>query len=238
MPDRHRRALMTTAIAAPTVAGAPHSDRHREPGPLGRLGHPDRHQAQPARHHPHPRGAVLLDRAADHVRAAVPLRLRRRHQRPRGQLRELPDARDLRADGGLRRGADQHRPGRGPAEGPHRAVPGPAHGPLGRARRPHHGRPGAATSSPWSSSPPSGFLVGFRPTTGVLPYLAGILAHPAVRLRPVVGVRGHRAVRPQQRDGPGHVLPHPLPADLRLLGLRPGRRPCPAGCRASPPTNR
>ena len=47
-------------------------------------------------------------------------------------------------------------------------------------------------------------------------------AHPALRLRPVVGLRGDRAVRPQQRDRPGDVVPHAVPADLRLVGLRPG----------------
>ena len=67
-PDRRRR---------------PPLGQHREPGPLGRLGHADRHQAEHPQLHPHPRGPVLLHRAADHVRAAVPLRVRRGHQRPR-----------------------------------------------------------------------------------------------------------------------------------------------------------
>ena len=67
-----------------------------------------------------------------------------------------------------------------------------------------------------------GLAVGFRPTTGVLPYAAGGPAHPAVRVRLVVGFRRHRAVGTQQRDGPGDVVPHPLPPDLRVVGLRAG----------------
>ena len=83
-----------------------------------------------------------------------------------------------------------------------------------------------------------GFAVGFRPTTGVLAYLAGVLlillfAYALSWGFAVIGLSGA-----DQRDGPGDVVPHPLPPDLRLVGLRPGRLPCPAGCRASPPTNR
>ena len=114
--------------------------RRRQQGPLDGLGHPDPHPAQPAGHHPDPRGAVLLHDPADHVRAAVPLRLRRGHRHPRRTaLRRLPDARHLRADGGVRRREHEHRAGRGPAEGAHRAVPGPAHVPGGGPDRSHHG---------------------------------------------------------------------------------------------------
>ena len=76
---------------------ARHDHRHRRPhrlrsAPLDRVGIRLRwavsdtlhhHQAQHPQLHPHPRGAVLLDGAADHVRAAVPLCVRRRHPRPR-----------------------------------------------------------------------------------------------------------------------------------------------------------
>ena len=67
----------------------------------------------------------------------------------------------------------QHRAGRGPPKGAHRAVPGPAHGPLGRAGRAHHGRL-CRNVFVVIIMTVVGFLVGFRPTTGVLPYLAGI----------------------------------------------------------------
>ncbi len=70
----HRRRRRTDR-----ARGAARLGRHLQ-DPLGRLGHPDADPAQPAGHHPDPRGALLLDDPADHVRAAVPLRVRRRHQ--------------------------------------------------------------------------------------------------------------------------------------------------------------
>ena len=39
---------MTTAIVAPTVSGAPHSDSIVRPGPVGAVRHLDHHQAQHA----------------------------------------------------------------------------------------------------------------------------------------------------------------------------------------------
>ena len=125
-----------------------------QPARLGRRRHPHHHQAQPDRLHPHPRVPVLLHRAADHVRAAVPLRLRRGHPRPAaGQLRRLPDGRDLRPE---RRPSAPSAP---PSVWPrtyrraHRALPGPAHGPLGRPRRTHHGRSGPQHLRGPASSP-------------------------------------------------------------------------------------
>ena len=68
-----------------------------------------------------------------------------------------------------------------------------------------------------------GLAVGFRPSTGCPLLHRGHPADPAVRLRPVLGVRRHRAVGAQLRDGPGHVVPDPLPPDLHQCGVRPGR---------------
>ena len=61
---------------------------------------------------------------------------------------------------------------------------------------------------------------------------------PALLLHAVLGLRHRRPVGPQRGDGAGHGLPHPLPADLRLVGLRAGERPCRGGCRPSPSTSR
>ncbi len=84
--DHHRRRTRHRARA-------PHTPVRRAQHPLAGVGHRHPHPAQPARRHPDPRGAVLLHGPADHVRAAVPLRLRRGHPHRRHQLRQLPDAR-------------------------------------------------------------------------------------------------------------------------------------------------
>ena len=82
------------------------------------------------------------------------------------------------------------------------------------------------------------FAVGFR-IGDRGPRLHPGRADPAgLRLRHELGLRRHRPGRPQQRDGPGHGLPHPDAADLRLHGVRadpvharlaPGLRPPPTG---------
>ena len=219
---RHRRAVMTTTITAPTVVGRPPLGQRRPAGlrwaVADTLTITKRNLLAVTRipealffSTVQPIMFVLLFRYV--FGGAINV--------PGDQLRQLPDAGHLRPDGGLRRRQHQHRPGRGPAEGAHRAVPGPAHGPLGRAGRPDHGRPRPQRLRGHHHHrrrvrrrvPPDHRRA---PLPGRHP------AHPAVRLRPLVGVRGHRAVGPQQRDGPGHVVPHPLPPDLRLVGLRPG----------------
>ena len=50
----------------------------------------------------------------------------------------------------------------------------------------------------------------------------GYIVKPFLRLRRGLGLRRRGPDRVQPRDGPAHGLPDPLPADLRLLGLRPG----------------
>ena len=76
--------------------------RRRQPPVVGRGRHRDHDVAQPARADPHARGGLLHHVAADHVRAALHLRVRRRHPGARWALHPVPDARHLRADGRLR----------------------------------------------------------------------------------------------------------------------------------------
>ena len=83
-----------------------------------------------------------------------------------------------------------------------------------------------------------GLLVGFRPTTGVALLHRRRPADPALRLRPVLGVRHRRPVGPQQRDGPGHVVPADLPAHVHLARRSSPSAACRAGSRGSPPTSR
>ena len=66
-----------------------------------------------------------------------------------------------------------------------------------------------------------GYLVGFRIVDGPGQLPPGVVAGPGLRLRHELGLCRHRPGRPQQRDGPGDGLPHPVPAHLRLDGLRP-----------------
>ena len=115
-----------------------------------------------------PQLLVFSHDPAGHLRADVPLRVRRRDQRARHRLRRLPDARHLRADRRVRRDADRHRPGRGPAQGPDRAVPLAADGPLRGAGRPHDRRPRAATCSSSCSCAPSASSSGAQVHTDVV----------------------------------------------------------------------
>ena len=69
-----------------------------------------------------------------------------------------------------------------------------------------------------------GALVGFNFPNGALGLHRRLRAGPALRLRVAVGVRRHRARRLEQRDGPGHGVPDPLPAHLRLAGVRADHR--------------
>ena len=104
--------------------------RLREHG-LGLVGH---HPAEPHHVRAEAGPAGVLDDPAGDVRAAVRLRVRGRvRDDPPGQpvVRRLPDGRDLRADGDLRRDADGRRTRRRPSEGHHRSVPVAADGSLG-----------------------------------------------------------------------------------------------------------
>ena len=129
-----RRHAEIPAGASSLAAGAAFSRRRRARG----------HRAQPAPLHSPAPVADLLDDPADHVRAAVRLRVRRRGgglASGRGVVRRLPAARHLRAVGGLPRDADRRRPVRGPRARRHRPLPLDADGTLGGADRPHRGRP-------------------------------------------------------------------------------------------------
>src|SRR2546428_146953 len=77
---------------------------------------------------------------ADHVRAAVSLRVRRRDPGPGRAVRQLPDARDLRADGGVRWGHDRHRAGPGHAAWHHRPFSLASDVLIRGPDRPHHRR--------------------------------------------------------------------------------------------------
>ena len=108
---------------------------------------PHRRQAQPDQDQAGARPAGLHDPVADHVRAAVRLRLRWR-DRPAGrrqQLPRVPDRRHLRPDGHLRRHHHRRRAGRGHPEGHHRPVPLAADVAVRGAHR-SHGCPTSSTT--------------------------------------------------------------------------------------------
>ena len=123
-------------------------DLHRLRAPAPDAGRDARRQPRdgrpPAAQDPAPADLHrLLVRAAGDVRAAVPLRLRRRDRHRRRRLRRLPDARDHRPDRDLRRADHRHRAHRGHQGRRRGPVPLAADRPLGRARRAHgrgHGR--------------------------------------------------------------------------------------------------
>ena len=152
--------------------------------------------------HPDPRGAVLLDRAADHVRAAVPLRLRRGHPTGPGTsyvnylmpgifvqtvaFGAVSTSIGLAED--LQKGLIER----------FRALPMARSAVLTgrttadlvpqRLRGHHHHRRRLRRRVP--------------PHHRRLALPGRHRAHPAVRLRPVVGLRRHRAVRPEQPRRP------------------------------------
>ena len=95
-------------------SGRPHEPpRHR---------HADHRRAQPDPAAPRAGTADRLHRAADHVRAAVPLCVRRRDPHARLQLRRLPAPRDHRAEHRLRRLRHGARSQRGYAQGTDRPL--------------------------------------------------------------------------------------------------------------------
>ena len=137
------------APAAQPRRRLPHADRKRRPHE--RRSHPPhvrrgpRRQPRdgdpPAAQDPAQAGLRHLRlRPARDVRAAVPLRLRRRDQHRRRRLRRLPDARHHRPDGGVRRADDRHRPQHRCRHGRGRPLPLAADLALGGAVRPHGGR--------------------------------------------------------------------------------------------------
>ena len=108
--------------------------RHERPAP-GRGRQPRHRQAQRHQDQAGPRGPGLRPDLADHVRAAVRLRLRGLDRHPRRLVPRVPDRRDLRPDRGVRRHLHRRRPGRRHAEGHHRPLPVAAHVAGGGARR-------------------------------------------------------------------------------------------------------
>ena len=104
---------------------------------------------------------------------------------------------------------------------PHRRRPGPQR----RRRRGDAGRSG------WpSASGPRAAVLGVRGRPALL-----VLAF-AFALSWIMALR--RAQGGQRRGGPGGGVPAPVPAHLRLVGVRARSTPCPAGSRSSPPTSR
>ncbi len=65
-----------------------------------------------------------------------------------------------------------------------------------------------------------GLIVGWSPSGPALDVAAGFGAVPAVRLRPVVGVRVPRHRHRRQRVGAEHRADHPVPAVVRLQRAR------------------
>ncbi len=97
---------------------------------------------------PPARPAGRLHRPADHVRAALRVRLRRRDpDAGLRQLRRLPHPGDHRPVDGLRRVRDGPRARRGSEEGAHRPLPLAADVGAGRAHRARDSRTSARTSS-------------------------------------------------------------------------------------------
>ncbi len=103
------------SLTGHAAEAAPPRRRSTMPHETTRHRHPDHRRAKPDPAAARARTADRLHRPADHVRAAVPLRLRRRDPHARLQLRRLPDSRHHRPEHGLRRLRDRPRPQRGRA---------------------------------------------------------------------------------------------------------------------------
>ena len=127
----------------------PHPRGPRRPR-LGVARQLDRGDAPPAHRAPQPRPADLRHHPADHVRAAVQLRVRRRDRcHPRLQrLHPVPAARRVRPDRAVRLGLHRHRRRRGHDQGHHRPPPLAAHVPAGGARSGGPSPTSCATCSP------------------------------------------------------------------------------------------
>ena len=111
--------------------------RRSRPREAIRHRHADHRRTQPDPPAARARTADRVHAAADHVRAALPLRVRRRDPHARLQLRRLPAAGDHRAEHRLRRLRHGARAQRGHAEGTDRSLPLAAHVARRRARRTH-----------------------------------------------------------------------------------------------------
>ena len=147
-PAKGRRGRRRSAKKAPQE---PRHDRHcrsrrrasgrrSEPvhaGPLGGERHAQHYPAEPAGLDARARVHHVHGDPAGHVRAAVPLRVRRRDPGAGcpGRLRQLPDAGDHRPVGGVRDVRHRHRAGPGTEEGRDRPAEVDADGALGGAGR-------------------------------------------------------------------------------------------------------
>ena len=171
-------------------------------------------------------------RAARDVRAALPLRLRRRHQHGRRRLRRLPDSGDHRPDGDLRRPADGRRTQRGHQGRRRGPLPLAPHRPLGGADRAHRRRPRHELPDPERDA-------ARRRRRGVPAERAGLRPRSRVRprarllLRLLVDQRLHRPVRARSRDRPVGRVHMGLPAHVRLRGVRPDLVDAGASCARS-----
>ena len=149
--DRRRggRAMTATTSTAPTTPGP--TPRGPSWARVDVARHVDRGHAPPACRAPEPRSAHLRHHPADHVRAAVQLRVRRLDRRTGlRQLHPVPDPGRVRPDGALRLRLHRHRRGRGHDEGHHRPPSIAADVPAIGARRVAPSPTCAATSSPSS----------------------------------------------------------------------------------------
>ena len=191
VPTRPTECLMTATTA-------PGSRAARGPPPSGRRCAHDG-VAEPAQHPPQPPAARVRHDPAGHLRADVPLRVRRGDRghvgRASGSVRRLPHARDLRAD---RRRSARSRPASGSPRTSRRASSTGSGRCRSRARRCCVGRT-------WADLVRNvfvvllmavvGFLVGWRINTNVLRLDRRPRARPRVRVLAVVGVRDRRARR-------------------------------------------
>ena len=135
--QRHGEDSVMTAVAERVGApGAPERAQPSRPVRLGGDRHAHHHPAQPAGLDAGTRlPGVHRDPAGD-VRAAVPVRLRRRDPGAyRRRLRQLPDTGDHRADRGVRHVRHGHRAGAGTEEGRDRPAAVDADGAFGGASR-------------------------------------------------------------------------------------------------------
>ncbi|AXV05948.1 Methionine ABC transporter ATP-binding protein [Euzebya pacifica] len=219
----------------------PASDRPRPDIDGPRRQHLHRHRAhdpaQPAQAGSLTAAGRVLHHPADHVRAAVQLRLRWGARDPRRrQLHQLPPARHLRPDGAVRVHQHRDRPARGPQPRNGRPVQVPADGPLGGARGPHDRGLHA-----WVVHR---HVDGGRRLHHRLPLPerpaqrpAGHRVGGAVRPRVLVDQRQHRPAGDDRGDRPDRRVHLGLPAGVRLqrlrahrvdAGLAPGLRQQPA----------
>ena len=227
------------------MASAPRRPPTADAGPAAALAgrHPRVRAAQPRAHPPDPREADRRHAAAAHVRAAVRLRLRRRHRRPRRQLPRVPDRRHPRADARLRDDGpgdvDRHRPERGHR----RPLPLAADVALRVPARPHDRR--ARGRARWRSrscrSP--GSIVGWRIHTDCSHALAGfgLLLLFAFAMLWIGTLLGISSARPTRSQGIVFMVVFPLTflasTFVPVDGLPPGCARSPSGTRSarSPP---